>query len=323
MVTLDRVVCCYPHVEALLEAALRHSHDLFAFSYPRNVRYVRAALALENGFRRVRRNPFRTFVHAPAVMEHTVTRSGFALLRRRRTGMWSVDVYGRGPPYRASEHRILLLQEGASTFDDDSGGTHLQEPTRRVIRGWGNYWMSKPLLGILVGAGLGAIDGLSAWFSPEARSMMIAIVIGSTVKGIVTGLLAGLIATWRRSMPLGVGSGLAIGFGLSSLAAIGQAGHYLEIVLPGMLVGALVGFLTQKYPQDVVGRRAVGPLAIVLAVTLSPGLLLSAQQATPVRDNLAPLAGVVGRWVGTTEGRPAKAPSSGSTSAFSAIGSSR
>jgi SAM-dependent methyltransferase len=105
VVTLDRVVCCYPHFEALLETALRHSGDLFAFSYPRNVWYVRVALALENGLRRVRCNPFRTFVHAPAVMERIVTHSGFSLLRRRRTGMWSVDVYGRGAAERDSRNQ--------------------------------------------------------------------------------------------------------------------------------------------------------------------------------------------------------------------------
>jgi hypothetical protein len=35
--------------------------------------------------------------------------------------------------------------------------------------------MSKAVLGILVGAGLGILDGLSAWFSPEARPMMVTI----------------------------------------------------------------------------------------------------------------------------------------------------
>ena len=58
----------------------------------------------------------------------------------------------------------------------------------------------------------GVLDGLSAWLSPEARPMMLAIVVGSTVKGVVTGLLAGLVARWRHSVPLGVGAGVAIGF---------------------------------------------------------------------------------------------------------------
>jgi hypothetical protein len=97
--------------------------------------------------------------------------------------------------------------------------------------------MSKPWLGLVTGAILGALDGLSAWFSPEARSQMLVIVLGSTIKGLLTGLLAGLIARRMQSTPLGVLAGLGIGFVLSSIAATGQPGHYLEIVLPGMLVG--------------------------------------------------------------------------------------
>lgn len=95
IVTLDRVVCCYPHVEPLLEEALRHSGEGFAFSYPRDVWYVRAVLAIENGIRRVRRNPFRTFAHSPALMERIVTRAGFVLQSRRESRTWSSDVYLR------------------------------------------------------------------------------------------------------------------------------------------------------------------------------------------------------------------------------------
>jgi hypothetical protein len=40
--------------------------------------------------------------------------------------------------------------------------------------------MSKPWLGLVTGAILGALDGLSAWFSPEARPQMLMIVLGST-----------------------------------------------------------------------------------------------------------------------------------------------
>jgi SAM-dependent methyltransferase len=95
IVTLDRVVCCYPHAEPLLEQAMRHSRDRLAFSYPRDVWYVRAAVAVENGVRRVRGNPFRTFVHSTALMERIVTGAGFVLLSRHETRMWSSDVYAR------------------------------------------------------------------------------------------------------------------------------------------------------------------------------------------------------------------------------------
>jgi hypothetical protein len=135
--------------------------------------------------------------------------------------------------------------------------------------------MSKPLLGVLVGTVLGVIDGLSAWFSPEARTMMLPIIAGSTVKGLLTGLAAGLIARRSHSMALGVISGIVIGGALSAIAAAGQDGHQLEIILPGMMLGALVGFATQRYPQNI---RATTPLVLALALLSDPTL---AQQAPP------------------------------------------
>ena len=167
--------------------------------------------------------------------------------------------------------------------------------------------MSKPVLGLTVGAILGFLDGASAWFSPEARPQMVTIIIGSTLKGVATGLIAGLVARWRRSMALGIGAGLVAGFLLSSLAAIGQHGHYLEIVLPGMLVGALTGFVTQRYPQFPSPNSAAPVwLFVLVAASLSSTVVrTNAQSPAPV-DALAPVARLVGRWTGTSEGQPGK-----------------
>ncbi len=159
--------------------------------------------------------------------------------------------------------------------------------------------MSKPLLGIVVGAFLGMIDGLSAWFSPDARPMMITIVVGSTVKGVITGLLAGVIARSWRSDAVGLISGLLIGGVLSVLAALAQEGHYLEIILPGMMLGALVGFVTQRYPRRSTPKGSA--IAVTIALVLAP--VAYAQQAAPV-DRLAPVYALIGKWRGTTEGQP-------------------
>jgi magnesium-protoporphyrin O-methyltransferase len=95
LVTLDRVVCCYPSYRPLLDAAIRHADHCLALSYPRDVWYVRLGVRLENGLRRVRKNSFRTFVHPVASMEQMVRTAGFELSSRRETWMWTVDVYTR------------------------------------------------------------------------------------------------------------------------------------------------------------------------------------------------------------------------------------
>jgi magnesium-protoporphyrin O-methyltransferase len=95
IVTLDRVVCCYPSCERLLRAALGRARHCLALSYPRNVWYVEAGLMLENGVRWLTRNPFRTFVHPKATIERAMASAGFRLSNRRETWMWSADVYVR------------------------------------------------------------------------------------------------------------------------------------------------------------------------------------------------------------------------------------
>ena len=94
IVTLDRVICCYPAYEPFLEEALRHAERGFAMSYPRDRWYVRAAMGFENA-KRSRTCSFRTFVHPPARMERIIRRAGFDLLSRTHTWMWAIDVFVR------------------------------------------------------------------------------------------------------------------------------------------------------------------------------------------------------------------------------------
>ena len=95
VVTLDRVVCCYPRFEPLLAGAARHAKRSLAISYPRDVWYVRAVMALENLARRLRGSAFRVVVHPAVEMERLVRSQGFTLTRRRTTWIWSIDIYSR------------------------------------------------------------------------------------------------------------------------------------------------------------------------------------------------------------------------------------
>jgi hypothetical protein len=107
--------------------------------------------------------------------------------------------------------------------------------------------MSKPVLGLLLGGVLGIIDGLSAWFTPAVRAQLAGIVVGSTVKGLIAGILIGVFAKKFNSLPLGIVFGLAVGLLLAFLVAFLQKGYYFEIMLPGAILGLVVGFATQKY----------------------------------------------------------------------------
>ncbi len=103
VVTMDRVVCCYPAYQPLLEAAVRRSRRLLAFSYPRDRWYVRAAVAIQNFARALLRNPFRGFVHPARGLEAVLERHGFVRIQRRETLKWSADLYERADAARSRD----------------------------------------------------------------------------------------------------------------------------------------------------------------------------------------------------------------------------
>jgi|SRR6516162_4644755 hypothetical protein len=116
--------------------------------------------------------------------------------------------------------------------------------------------MKKWLLGLLLGGFLGAFDGLSALISapndPHVKQGIIGIVVGSTVKGIIAGYLIGYFAQKVNSLPLGILFGLSVGAFLAFLIALleyfGSGNSYFwQIMLPGSLVGVIVGYVTQRH----------------------------------------------------------------------------
>lgn len=119
--------------------------------------------------------------------------------------------------------------------------------------------MNKPVAGVLLGAALGFCDGLTAWFYPSARSEMTTILAGSSVKGMVVGVLAGLFARKVRSVPMGIAFGAAVGLFFAWLVALQPqpdgGHHYQEIMTPGFVVGAIIGFLTQRMGTPAADRR--------------------------------------------------------------------
>ena len=107
--------------------------------------------------------------------------------------------------------------------------------------------MNKPVFAMLLGGVLGILDGLSALISaPQEAPNIVGIVIGSTFKGVIAGAIIGLVAQRTQSVGVLVTVGLAVGALLAYLVTIN--GPYLwEIVLPGSIVGLIVGFATAKY----------------------------------------------------------------------------
>lgn len=111
--------------------------------------------------------------------------------------------------------------------------------------------MTKPVLGLILGGTLGLMDGLSGFFEPSLAPMMGSVITFSMLKGLIAGVAIGYLSQKVRSMAIGIIAGIAIAAILSLLVVL-HAGMalFLDIMLPGMLLGAIVGFATQRW-----GRR--------------------------------------------------------------------
>ena len=119
--------------------------------------------------------------------------------------------------------------------------------------------MSKPVLGLVLGGVLGVLDGLSALISapndPAVKAGIVGIVIGSTGKGLIAGALIGWFARRAASLVNTLMFGLAVGLGLAFCVSIaqklaGQPPYYWQIMLPGGILGLIVGYATFKAPAS-------------------------------------------------------------------------
>ncbi len=95
LVALDRVICCYPDLAPLVRASAGKCRRRYALSYPRERWLVRAAVALQNLIRRLRGDPFRTFVHSVEELEALLAEDGFRRIGLYRRAFWAVAVYQR------------------------------------------------------------------------------------------------------------------------------------------------------------------------------------------------------------------------------------
>ncbi|MEL6308458.1 MAG: class I SAM-dependent methyltransferase [Chloroflexota bacterium] len=96
IVTLDRVVCCYPDVEKLVDLSSRLANDLYALVYPVDNWLTRNGIHVFNFLAfRLGGSQFRTYVHDSTHIDRIITDNGFQQLSRKRAGFWQVFLYQR------------------------------------------------------------------------------------------------------------------------------------------------------------------------------------------------------------------------------------
>jgi magnesium-protoporphyrin O-methyltransferase len=96
IVTLDRVVCCYPDMTNLVSLSANKANRLYGLVYPRDKWWVKLAMAIYYNLRFwLQRNPFRNFVHPNRTVETLIAERGLQLRSARAMGAWNVLVFSR------------------------------------------------------------------------------------------------------------------------------------------------------------------------------------------------------------------------------------
>jgi magnesium-protoporphyrin O-methyltransferase len=95
VVTLDRVVCCYPDLVALLEAAGSHARRLVGLVYPRDSWWNRVAARAIAVFGWLTRDATRWYLHRPGEVDAILRGSGYRRREVTRDMIWQVVLYTR------------------------------------------------------------------------------------------------------------------------------------------------------------------------------------------------------------------------------------
>jgi 2-polyprenyl-3-methyl-5-hydroxy-6-metoxy-1,4-benzoquinol methylase len=95
VVTLDRVICCYPDVASLVRSSVAKARRLYGVVYPRDVWWTKLGSRFLNLFLWASRNPFRVFVHSTRDVDALVSEAGLRRRLTRHTPNWQIVLYSR------------------------------------------------------------------------------------------------------------------------------------------------------------------------------------------------------------------------------------
>jgi magnesium-protoporphyrin O-methyltransferase len=102
IVTLDRVVCCYHDMEALVGLSSERARTAYGLVLPRDRWITRVMIALANVTYRLRRRAYRAYVHPTTRVDEIAAGNGLAARAERQTWIWRVVVYDRAVAAGAS-----------------------------------------------------------------------------------------------------------------------------------------------------------------------------------------------------------------------------
>ncbi len=96
IVTLDRVICCYNDMPALVQASVSRAQRVYGVVFPKDVWWVKLGIGIFNRIQELLRNPFHIFAHPTKEIEAFVREKGFERVYTHRGVFWQVIVFAKG-----------------------------------------------------------------------------------------------------------------------------------------------------------------------------------------------------------------------------------
>lgn len=95
IVTLDRVICCYPNMEKLVNSSLSQTREYYAVVYPHDTWWMKVGIAIGNLIQGIKRSRYRGFIHSKKAFHRVVEAHNFKKCYSHRTTFWQVEIFQR------------------------------------------------------------------------------------------------------------------------------------------------------------------------------------------------------------------------------------
>ena len=90
---LDKVVCCYPHAELLINHSVNKTKHVYALTYPRKRWFIKVVIEIMAVFLKLSGSDFRAYVHNPDDIERWIIAAGFKKTEQQQTFIWLSQIY--------------------------------------------------------------------------------------------------------------------------------------------------------------------------------------------------------------------------------------
>lgn len=98
LVTLDRVLCCYPYSDELLRAAASCSKGSLGLVYPREGPLMRIGFKLADFGLRLWGKEFQLYLHPRERLLKILEEEGLTLQKEAKTFLWKIELFERDAP---------------------------------------------------------------------------------------------------------------------------------------------------------------------------------------------------------------------------------